>query len=145
MSKKCDQAVELFNSGFNCCQAVLAVFCEGYGLDRTTALKLACGFGGGVRSGEICGAASGAVMVIGLKTGHCEAADMAAKSNCYAKTVQFLDAFRARNRSVVCREILGCDISTKAGYAKAHSAGLFGTTCVDMVAGAVEILERLGY
>jgi hypothetical protein len=38
----------------------------GYGLPRETSLKIASGLGGGVRCGEVCGAATGAVLVIGL-------------------------------------------------------------------------------
>lgn len=145
MSTKSEIAAELFDSGFNCSQSVLAVFCEQYGLDKETALKMSCGFGGGMRSGEVCGAVSGAVLVIGLKYGQFEADDKASKDACYSKTVEFLDAFRAKNKSVVCRQILGCDISTKEGYAQAQSGNMFKTTCVDMIKSSVEILEELGY
>lgn len=145
MHTRHELAVQCFGQGFNCAQAVLSVFCEDYGVDKATALKLACGFGGGVRSGEICGAVSGAVLVIGLKHGHSTAEDTASKSNCYAKTVDFLKQFREKNGSVVCREILGYDISVKNDYEQAQSRNLFRTTCVDMIESAVLLLEELGY
>jgi C_GCAxxG_C_C family probable redox protein len=145
MGYKQDTACELFNSGFNCSQSVLTAFCEKYGLDRETALKAACGLGGGCRSGEICGAVSGAVITIGLKYGHCQPGDVETKTNCYAKTAEFLNAFKAKNGSIICREILNCDISTKEGMEEAKSKNLFKTTCVDMVRSAASILEELGY
>ena len=145
MQSKAPQAAGFFSDGFNCAQAVLAVFCEKYHMDKETALKLAGGFGGGMRSGEICGAVSGAVMVIGLKYGHCEAQDKAAKLNCNSKTVEFMSLFRNKNKSVVCREILGYDLSVKEEYDQAQNQNLFKTTCADMVKSAVTLLEELGY
>ncbi len=62
----CDDAVRFHQMGCNCAQSVLAACGKYTGLDRDTALSIAAGFGGGVRSGEICGAISGAVMAIGL-------------------------------------------------------------------------------
>ena len=51
------KAVQLFNSNYNCSQAVLAAFADKAGLDEPTALKLASGFGGGIGcSGGTCGA-----------------------------------------------------------------------------------------
>lgn len=68
--KKPDQAAALFEEGFACSQAVLATFCERFGLDRHIGLKLAEGFSGGIgRQGLTCGAVTGALMVIGLRYG----------------------------------------------------------------------------
>lgn len=145
MNTKQELAAELYDSGFNCSQSVLAVFCEDYGLDRETALKAVCGFGGGFRSGEICGAVSGAVAVIGLKYGQHDAGDKDSKRICYARTKEFIKSFKEKNGSVVCREILKCDISTKEGSEQARSGNLFGTTCSNMVKSAVSLLEELGY
>lgn len=145
MGAKSEKAVELFKKGLNCSQAVFVSFCEDYGLGSELALKIGCGFGGGVRSGEICGAVSGAVMVIGLKYGNGSIEDLEAKKNCYAKTSEFLAKFREMNGSVVCRDLLGCDISTESGLQLAKDKGLFSTTCVDMVRSSSELLEDLGY
>ena len=145
MSYKTDLAISLFNSGFNCAQSVLAVFCEEYDVEEETALKMSSGFGAGVRSGEICGAVSGAVLVIGLKYGQSEGNDKASKENCNNKTVEFLDLFRKKNGSVVCRDLLGYDLSIDEEYAEAFSKDLFKTVCVDMVVSAVSLLEELDY
>jgi len=145
MSTKQEEAVASFIGGFNCAQAVLSVFCEKYGLDQETALKTACGLGGGFRSAEVCGAASGAVLAIGLRYGQNKIEDTASKVNCYAKTEEFLNAFKAENSSIICREILCLDISTEDGRAQAISRDLFKVKCPELVRSAVCILEQLGY
>lgn len=140
-----ESASMLFSQGFNCSQAVFSVFSEKYGLPMETALKISCGFGGGMRSGEVCGAVSGAILVIGLRYGHNNPEDTESKMLCYKEVVRFNDLFREKNNSIVCRDILGHDISTPDGMNTAREKGLFQTTCVDMVCDAVEILERMGY
>ncbi|MCL2797413.1 MAG: C-GCAxxG-C-C family protein, partial [Firmicutes bacterium] len=58
---KASKAVELFNSGCNCAQAVFSVYCDELEIDKETALKIAHGFGAGMgRLQEVCGAVTGA-------------------------------------------------------------------------------------
>lgn len=140
-----EKAVELFSKGFNCSQSVFSVFAEKYGISEETALKIGCGFGGGMRNGEICGAVSGAVMVIGLRYGHSSETDNESRSVCYQKTREFTEAFKSREGSIICRELLGIDIFSGDGMNIAAEKGLFKTTCVDMIVRAVELLEELGY
>ena len=45
---KIDEALQCFNEGFNCAQAVISAYCEPLGLDKKTALKVSCGFGAGM-------------------------------------------------------------------------------------------------
>lgn len=142
---KSEKAAELFSKGFNCSQSVFAVFAEQYGLSKEFALKIGCGFGGGMRNGEICGAVSGAVMVISLRYGHSDGADNESKAFCYQKTKEFTEAFKAKKGSIVCRDLLGIDIFVGDGMAAASAKGLFKTTCVDMIKCAVELLEEMGY
>ena len=143
METNAKKAKEFFTNGFNCAQSVLSVFCEKYGLSSATAAKMSCGMGSGFRFGQICGAASGAVLVVGLKCGQTVTGDKEAKQLCYEKTEEFLKLFRERNESFICREILGCDISTKEGSELARAQ--FTTTCVRMIESAVCLLEELEY
>ena len=52
--------------GCNCCQSVLLTLGEYTGLDERTAVALAVGFGGGMLTGNVCGAVTGGMMAIGL-------------------------------------------------------------------------------
>jgi hypothetical protein len=75
-----DLAVACFEEGFNCSQSVLSPFAPTLGLDRETALRVAAPFGGGMgRTGETCGAASGALIAIGLRYAQPSADDKDAK------------------------------------------------------------------
>lgn len=140
-----EKAAAYFGSGFNCAQSVVAAFCEKYGLSKEIALKISGGFGGGMRRGEVCGAVSGALMVIGLKKGHFAEGDLDTKNSCNAAAEDFIRRFKEKNGSFICREILGCDISTPQGRNLAIEKNMFDTICVDMVKSAADLLEQLGY
>lgn len=138
---KTDKALELFSNNFNCSQAVLTAFAPDFGLDEKLALKLGTSFGGGARNGEICGAVSGALMVLGLKYGHFDAADSEQKSRAYAITAEYTKRFKEANGSIVCRELLGYDLSNPDEMACIKEKGLFGDVCPKAIKSAVEILE----
>ena len=147
MSEKSQAALALFlDDRFNCTQAVLAVFCEAYGLDKEMAFKVSSGLGGGIRRGELCGAVSGAAQVVGLKHGQTVAGDMIAKDNCYAKTHEFADKFKEIHGSIVCRELMGHDVWTVVNEEtkKLHQE-IHVTICAKLVESAVKLLEELGY
>jgi C_GCAxxG_C_C family probable redox protein len=139
-----ERAASLFQEGFSCSQAVFTAFAEGMGLARETALRLSQPFGGGIaKSGDWCGAVTGALMVIGLKHGRVRADDTAAKDKTYALVQEFLKRFRARHGAVRCRDLLGCDIGTREGEKTIEDNSLHQKVCAPLVRDAVEILEAL--
>ncbi|KPU27707.1 C_GCAxxG_C_C family protein [Caloranaerobacter sp. TR13] len=142
MNKK-DYAISCFNKGFNCSQAVLSMFSKELGLSSEIALKISCGFGGGMKQGETCGAVTGALMVIGLKYGPKDPEDKLAKEKTYTLIEEFLKKFRLRNGSVICKELLECDISTEEGMRIAEEKELFVTQCPKFVVDAIEIIEEI--
>ena len=144
MPTSVDQAMTLFQQGFNCSQAVCAACAPALGLSSELALKVAAGFGGGIgRRGEVCGAVTGAIMAIGLKTGSLEVTDVAAKEQAYAVSRQFIAQFEARHGSILCRELLGCDINQPAGLQQARAGQLFTKLCPQFVHDAAEIVSTL--
>jgi len=143
MGDKKEMAAAKFAGGFNCAASVLLAFCEDYDLDEETAARIACGFGGGCAIAELCGAAAGGVLTIGLKYGQEAIEDVAAKANTHVHVAHFLELFRKENKSLICRELLGCDLTTDEGYAVYLTRR--DTICPVMVKSAVGILEELGY
>ena len=138
------KATDTFDKGFNCSQSVLTAFSGELGLGEQEALRIACGFGGGMgRTAKTCGAVSGAFMVIGLKYGQTRGDDKASKEKTYALIKQFSDLFAKAYGSVECRELLPHDISTPEGLQSAQEQGLFKTLCPKYVAGAVKILDGI--
>ena len=139
--KNSEKATEHFNGGFNCAASVLSSFCEDYELDAELAAKLACGLGGGCGDGEVCGAVSASVLIVGLKYGQHVPGDMGTKTNCYAKTKQFMDAFKEKHGVVTCRGLLaGVD-----GFGEEEALKERRRLCAQYVKDAAEILEEQGY
>jgi len=139
---KSEQALQIFYKGFNCSQAVCSVFCKEIGLSKQVALKISCGFGGGMREGEVCGAVTGAIMMIGLKYGQDSEDDKESKVNTYKIVKEFNKRFKDINGTIICRELLGCDISTENGFKYAKENDLCNSICPKLIKVAVNILEE---
>lgn len=138
-----DAALARFSEGYNCSQATLSAFAEVLGLPLDTALRLAVPFGGGIaRQGEVCGAASGALMALGLRYGSA-LPDKAAKERMYALAAEFLRRFEAANGAIRCRDLIGFDTSTPEGQAAAREQRVFASICPHVVAAAIEIAAEL--
>ena len=138
---KASKAVEIFNSGLNCSQAVFSVYSEELGLNKETALKIAHGFGAGMgRLQEVCGAVTGAFMVLSLKHGSAVSNDAAAKEKIYGLVREFARRFEARNKTTICRDLLDADLINGD---KVTNAAKVKAVCPKMVKDAVEILEEI--
>ena len=138
-----DKAAAMFTEGFSCSQAVLATYCERFGLDKKQAYKIGSGFAGGMHLDQACGAVTGAFMVIGLKYGRTTADDVKAKMNTAQKEVEFAKKFKERHGSIGCTELIGCNISSMEGYQEAKKKDLFKQVCPKYVISAAEILDEM--
>jgi C_GCAxxG_C_C family probable redox protein len=120
------------------------VFGRRSGLDRETALRVAGAFGAGMaRTGGTCGSVTGALMVIGLGHAKTREDDDDSRERTYALAQEFMDAFRDRNGSLLCRELLGVDVSTPEGIAAVRARNLFRTACPKFVKDGGEILDEM--
>jgi C_GCAxxG_C_C family probable redox protein len=141
---KPEEAVECFKQTFSCSQAVFSAYAPEFGIDMETALKIAGAFGGGIaHMGETCGAVTGAFMVIGLKYGKTRAEDEPAKEKTYQVVREFVEKFKSRNGSIVCRELTGCDMSSPEGLQTFKEKNILKTHCTKFVRDAAEIVEKL--
>ena len=138
-----DKAEKYFCNNFNCSQAVFTTFASELGLEEELALKIATQFGGGARKGEMCGAVAGALMVLGLNYGHCHVENMEEKGKAYQIAEDFMNRFIAEKGTVVCRELLGYDVSKKEDMEKIKELNLFKTVCPEMIRCATVIVEQM--
>jgi C_GCAxxG_C_C family probable redox protein len=137
-----EAALACFNNGFNCAQAVLTSCCETVGLDRETALKVAGAFGGGMgRLGEVCGAVSGAFMLIGLKYGKYQIGDNQAREKTDAMAQRFATEFQALHGSLRCADLLG--EAPQTPEARQRVAGNMKKVCPELIRDAVTIIEAI--
>ena len=140
---RAEDAMNCFCRGAACSQAILGTYGPSVGLPREQGMKLASGFAGGMRLAQTCGAVTGAFMVLGLKHAGANCDQRDGRENVYAAIRAFTVQFQQRHDTVVCKELLGCDISTPEGAQKATKEGLFRTICPKLVQDAAEILEQM--
>lgn len=138
-----EDAVECFCRGAACSQAIVAVYGPSVGLPREQGMKLASGFAGGMRLAQTCGAVTGAFMVLGLRHAGTNCDQRDGREGVYTALREFTDKFQQRNNTVVCKELLGCDISTAEGSERAKREGLFRSICPRLVQDTAEILEEM--
>ena len=100
-------AAELFESGYNCAQAVSVAFCDVTGLEPKAAAAMASSFGGGMgRMREVCGAVSGMLLVAGILYGYDTPGDDRVKAEHYRRVQEMAAQFRTEAGSIICRDIL---------------------------------------
>ena len=131
----------MLDQGFDCAQTVLAAFAEDLDLDEETALKVAAGFGGGMHLGDVCGAVTGGLMVLGLKYGFTEEGDTVGKNIMNGKAQEYERRLREKIGALHCRELLGVDPSTPEG--KLQAGSVIPERCPGFVTAACDLLEEL--
>jgi C_GCAxxG_C_C family probable redox protein len=141
---KAEEAIALFQQGYGCAQVVFTVFAPDFGIDRDTALRISQGFSGGMsRTDNICGALSGATMVIGLRYGSPRADDVEAKGKTVAAVGELLQEFKKLHGSVDCTDLLGYNLSDPQQVAEAMKNKVMPARCPGFIRDAVEILEAM--
>ena len=97
----------LFLQGYNCAQAIAGGFCEEVGLDFERAIQIASSFGGGMGGmREVCGAISGAFIILGAKYGYISPTDATSKSNHYKLIRQTGEKFKEKWGTILCRDLM---------------------------------------
>jgi len=137
------KAAEHFIEGYNCAQSVLLTVFDHYNLTNELVPKIATGFGGGIgRCGSICGALTGGVMAISVIYGTNEPL-MKKRLKAYETARKFYEQFEAQNGSVLCKELIGFDLSIPEQRDKAAKTNAFEEKCTVFITKAVEILVDL--
>jgi len=139
------KAIDLFRNKFNCSQSVLAAFGTEYGLSGDKCLKIATAFGGGMgRQQHICGAITGALMVLGLRYGKGLNDPEEKKRYTYQKTKEFFDEFKRLNGSENCLELLdGLNMNDPDDNKIIVERNYYAIRCEKYVSDAVNILSEI--
>jgi len=130
-----EKAEALFLTGLNCAQSVFCAFAGEFGMDLETAKKVSCGLGGGVgRLREVCGAVTGATLVLGMRHGP-------DKADVYPKVQEFCARFKDECGSIVCRDLTSGTGATVGGAAEPRTADYYRKRpCVELVKLAARLL-----
>lgn len=89
-----------------------------------------------------CGAATGALLVLGLKFGHAHPDEEVAAERIRNLTQDYLERYRERKGSTMCTDILGHDLSRPGVPEKVKEGQLADETCPDAVRTAAQLLEE---
>jgi hypothetical protein len=81
-------------------------------------------------------------MDLGLKYGQ-NSPDREGKETIYVRIKELAGRFKKRNGGLICRDLLGCDISQPEGLRRDTDKKLFSGACPKFVQDACEILEEM--
>jgi C_GCAxxG_C_C family probable redox protein len=143
MTKKEKQkyALKKFADNLNCAQSVLAAYCDEVNLPLETAEKAGSAFGAGMGEGEICGAVSGGLMVLGLKYGKSDIS-MLEKEKTKAIFEHFKREFEEMHGNLKCKKLIKYDLRKADEYQKANEHGVFRTACPGFIETAINLIEK---
>ena len=138
-----EEVDRLFKEGFDCSQIVLAAVSDKLGITREHAYAVASCFGIGMAQGETCGAATGAMMAIGIRYGNVKTGDLKTKSEVFAKRDEFIRRFAEMNGKVKCPDLLGRRVDTFDDLVLLGATTDVFRNCRRYCVNAVKILEEM--
>jgi C_GCAxxG_C_C family probable redox protein len=113
------------------------------GLESDCIPHIATGLGGGIgRQGEVCGALNGGALLVGLTYRRREG-DNEAKNLIYAKTEEFVRHFAEANGAILCRELIGLDLTSKEGLQEYYAQNKREEKCNEVVKNAVQAILKV--
>ena len=135
-----EEAVRNFLSGYNCAQSVLLTIANRHRVKNTLIPRIATGFGGGIgRCGSVCGALTGGVMAMGMLYGTNKPSQKE-RAKCYELTRELFAKFKERHGVILCRDLIGYDLSIPEEAGKAGEEKVFEKKCPDFVRTVVQTL-----
>ena len=124
----------------SCSQAIFATYGEHLTsgkVDYDTCMKIASAFSGGIaRTGNVCGALTGAMMALGLKYNSAEE-----PNRINEVSGKLLDEFESLHGSTICRELITHVLITEKDLKQAFETGAF-KDCPKYVEDVALILEK---
>ena len=139
----CEKAAKHFLESYNCAQSVLLTMFEHWNCKSELVPKIATAFGGGIgMCGSVCGALTGGVMAIGIRFGTNEPS-MEKRSKAYRMAEKLFKQFEKEHGSVLCRKLVGYDLTNPEEKKKARESKVFQHKCADFVRKTVEMLIDL--
>jgi C_GCAxxG_C_C family probable redox protein len=113
---------------YNCAQCVFCSYSDELGITPDTAFRLSECLGGGFgHQGEICGALTGAGLVL---SSHVSSGEISGKMNTYDQIQSLTSEFRKKTGSIYCRDIKG------------FITGKPLVSCEECIKTAVNVLEK---
>jgi C_GCAxxG_C_C family probable redox protein len=106
--------------------------------------RIATGFGGGIgKQGEICGAVSGGIILVGLAAGRMSSEDKHAKETAYRNASNLISRFKQNFGAFRCTDLLELDIGEPSQLENYRSMNLKEMVCSRAVETSLMIVLEL--
>jgi C_GCAxxG_C_C family probable redox protein len=137
------KAVQYFQQGYICAQAVLLTMQEYWQVQIPIEPKIASAFGAGIaRRGSLCGALTGGILAISWAYGTNNPSSEE-RQPAYTLALEFYNRFQDVCGGVLCRELIGYDLTIQKQQEAARRANVYMNQCVRFIEDAVTILITL--
>jgi len=142
-----DLAASKAEEGWLCSEAVLQALAEALNVSSELIPRVATGFAAGIgRSGEVCGAISGAILGLGLKHGRNELEETPTGRRPHWYATELIQAIKERHGTVTCAGVLGLDLKDPGDLETYYKLDHWNTTCRELIkettALAWDLLQR---
>jgi C_GCAxxG_C_C family probable redox protein len=143
-TSKAKVALRKFEEGYHCTQSVTYAFADEVNIDKNVLMTISTGFGAGFgRKQEVCGAVSGAVIILGAKYGRKENEPIDKTEKTYSEVQKFIDEFTKEKGSIICSELLqGCNLLTEEGQKIFKEKNMLHEICFKCVELSCNILQK---
>ena len=133
------------NGGLSCSQAILSAFGEHLGIDQKSAKMLGRPWAGGIgHLAQTCGYLTGAVLV--LAKAYDDEDEDKSRKNIDQAIRELFRRFEGRRGTILCKKLLGADMTTEEGIKKILEEELVAKHCYGpggIGQDVAEILEEL--
>jgi len=124
---------------FLCSESCLLTLAKVQGVESPLIPRIATGFGAGIgRSGETCGAVTGAVLGLGIKYGRDKVGPIQ-DWRPYWYATEFLERFKQEHGELTCPGLLELDIAKSADYEEYSRRNLWVNKCTKYILEATSI------
>ncbi|MGB7538832.1 MAG: C-GCAxxG-C-C family protein [Anaerolineales bacterium] len=141
---RAERAAAYMRGGLTCAQSVVKAFAGELEMEENAAVKMASSFGAGLAcNGYVCGAVSGAALVLGARFGFTDPAESGARERIYGKVNGMLERFQKEHGTILCRELLAIDPKNPEEWKRVREAGAFTAKCPLYVESAAKLVEDI--
>ena len=133
-------ALDTHRAGLNCCASVLMAFRDKIGLTEQQCYGISSGMGGGLRTGNVCGALIGGVMVLGMLFPHDPTTGAEGKAYNAELTKRLQSRFAEKQGDTLCRVIKPREAQYQS---EAYAQKGAKSNCDHYIALSVELVEEI--
>jgi C_GCAxxG_C_C family probable redox protein len=124
---------------FLCSESCLLALAKSQGVESPLIPRIATGFGAGIgRSGETCGAVTGAVLGLGIKYGR-DKVETIKDRRPYWYATELLERFKREHGELTCPALLDLDIAKPVDYEEYNRRNLWVHKCTKYILTATGI------